>query len=139
MRDDASLVVMARRSPEHLVQGARISVDEPTLFVIVVHTERALGLEVIARRLERLLREEVALEPQARLARDERDRVRQGEQDQVVVPIGALQKRAAVVDVDVYAAIRVRMVGMQLLSELVEAGVGPDPVGSRGPPGGRTC
>ena len=39
------------------------------------------------------------------------------------MPVRTLQERAAVVDVAVHARIRERMVGMQLLSELVQARV----------------
>ena len=60
---------------------------------------RRRRLEVVAGRLHRLLGEEVALEAERRLARHERDRVRQREQDQVVLLVGALEERAAVVDV----------------------------------------
>ena len=73
------------------------TVPQPDLPVEVVHRERAVRREVGAGALDRLLGEQVALEPDGRLSGDEGDRVRQRQQDQVVVAVGLLEEGAPVV------------------------------------------
>ena len=108
--------VDARRVPVHLVERAGQAIDQPRLAVEVVHREDPARRQVRLRRLHRSRREQVALETQRRLARDERERVRQREQDQVVALVRALEERAAVGDVHVDPRIVVRMLGIELAS-----------------------
>ena len=84
-RGDLRDGVHARRVPERVGERAGEPVDDPLLAVEVVHRERAARREVIARGLRRLQREQVALQAQRTRARDQRQRVGQREQDQVVL------------------------------------------------------
>ena len=83
---------------------------------------------MIASSFHRLSGEQVALEPEARLARDQCERVGKGEEDEVVPTVGALEERAPVVDVDVHPRVAVRMIRVQLLPQLVEAWVDLDSI-----------
>src|ERR1039457_3706337 len=59
----------ARRVTEDLVLRPGQTIEEPGLSVEVVHGEDAVRLQAVARRLERLFREQVTLESNRRLAR----------------------------------------------------------------------
>jgi hypothetical protein len=91
-------VIEARLVAEDGLHGAR-QTREHDREVVVVDGEHAPGLQVVLHGIERLDREQVALEPERRLPRHQRQRVRQREQDQVVARVGVLQERAAVVHV----------------------------------------
>src|SRR5947208_2454698 len=69
---------------------------------------------MIAGSLERLLREEIALKSKRRLAGEERQRVREREDDEVVGVICALQKCPAIIDDPVDPRVLVRMAWVEL-------------------------
>ena len=98
---DAGIVAEDAR---HRVRVAREHVRP----VVVVHREHPAGLQVIAHRGHRFLREQEALEAQRSLPAHERERVGQREQDQVVRAIGSLEEGSTVVDVRGDARIVVR-------------------------------
>ncbi len=104
------------------------AIDQPLLAVVVVHGERAIGLQVGARLLHRLAREQVALEPKRGLAADERQRVGQREQDQVVLLVGPLEERPPVVDVDADARVVVGSLGVTLGADLLQPRIDLDRV-----------
>ena len=81
----AAEAVHARLVPERLLHGAGQPPDQPVLAVVVVHRERPAGREMVAHRLHRLDREQVALQPQRARTGDQRQRVGQREDDQVVL------------------------------------------------------
>ena len=88
----------AGRPPERVLDRGRVPALQERR-VVVVHRERAARCQVGAHRLERLLGEQVALQPDPRLPGQRGQRVGQREQDQVVVLRGVLQEGAAVIDV----------------------------------------
>ena len=94
--------------------------DEPFLAVVVVDDEHAVGGQVVAHRLERLLGEQERLEPDVRGRADEGQRVRQREDDEVVLLVRVAQERAAVVDVDGDPRILVRVVRVEVDAELLD-------------------
>ncbi len=83
---------------------------------------------MVARGLERFLREEVALESELAVAGDERHRVGQREDDQVVRVARALEERASVVDLHVDPRVVVRVIGVPLLADLVDPRIDLDGV-----------
>ena len=97
--------------------------DQPVFAVVVVHREHAVGFQAVTGCLQGLLGEQEALEAQRRLSRQEGDRVGQGQQDQVVLAVGALQEGPSVVDVDLNARVVVGAVGVVVAAQFVEAGV----------------
>ena len=123
---DASGAVDARRVPVHLIERAGESIDQPRLPVEVVHAEDAVGRQMRLRRLHRSGREQVALEAEGGLPCQERQRVRQREQDHVVAIGRPLEERPAVGDVHVDARVVVRMLRIELDPQLVEVGVDLD-------------
>ena len=72
--------------------------DQPRLAVVVVEHEDAVVGEVVADARERLFGEQERLQPDVGRLADQRQRVGQGEDDQVVLLVGVAQERAAVVD-----------------------------------------
>ncbi len=96
--------------------------------VVVVHGERAARGQVIADGPHRVQREEVALQAQPALPRDERQRVRQREQDQVVPLVRPLQERATVVDVHAHPRVLIGMVRMQVAPQPLQDGIDLDGV-----------
>ena len=114
--------------PYAALEGPGQAIDQPPLAVVVVHGEGAIGLEVGARLLHRLAREEVALEPKGGLAADERQGVGEGEQDQVVLLVGPLKEGSPVVDVDADARVVVWVLRVTLGADLLEARVDLDRV-----------
>ena len=114
--------------PERSRGRAREPVDQPVLAVEVVHREATVGLEVVVRRAQGLLGEQEGLESDLRGAVDERERVGQGEQDQVVLRVGVLQEGPAVVHVGGDALVLVGVVGVVLAAELQDPGVDLDGV-----------
>src|SRR5439155_3242583 len=64
--------------------------------------------------------EEVALEPQCRLALHQREGVGQREQDQVVLPAGSLEEGATVLDVLMHPRVGVDVIGVVQLAELIQ-------------------
>ena len=100
--------------PERGGRGAGQPVDQPVLAVVVVHRERAVGGQVLAGGGQGLFGEQEALQPDLRGPGDQGQRVGQGEQDQVVLGVGGLQERPAVVDVPGDPRIVVGVVGVLL-------------------------
>ena len=86
--------------PEDLLGHLRQPADDPALAVEVVHREHAAGLEPRLDVAERLLGEQEALQPEARIARVQHQRIDQGVDDQVVLAVGLADEAAAVVEVD---------------------------------------
>jgi len=117
----------ARREPVDLVERAGVAVEQERL-VVVVHREGPARLQVTAHLAHRLRREEVVLEPQARLPGEQRQRVREREEDQVVFAVGALDERAPVVHVRVDARVLVRMIRVVAPPEVLELRVDLDRV-----------
>ena len=66
---------------------------------------------------EGFLGEEVALEAQVGLTRDERQRVRQCVEDEVVGRIGSPQERSPVIDDDPHPRVLIRLVGVALFPQ----------------------
>ena len=104
-----------------------VAVEQPGL-VVVVHRERAARPEQRARPVERLGGEEVVLEAQRRLPGDDRRRVGQGEQHEVVARVGALHEGAPVVDVHRHPRVGVGLVRMPVAPDLHERRVDLDRV-----------
>ena len=73
-------------------------------------------------------REQVALQAERRLPADQRQRVGQGEQDQVVGCVGLFQEGAAVIDVDRYARILVGVIRVQFGTDLLQLRIDLDGV-----------
>ncbi len=113
-------LVEARLVAEDLVDGAGEPVDQPRLAVVVVHREDAVLGEVVARLGDGLLGEQVRLEPELAGARDEGQRVGQGEEDEVVLLVVARQEGATVVDVDADARVVVGLVRVDLAADLLD-------------------
>jgi hypothetical protein len=86
------------------------------------------GLQVLARRAQRLLGEQERLEPDLRGAVDQREGVGQGEEDEVVARPRVLQERPPVVDMGRHPPVLVGVVGVVLTPELQDAGVDLDGV-----------
>jgi hypothetical protein len=80
--------------------AAGVALQQPRL-VVVVHREDAIRLQVRARLLHGLDGEQVVLQAQRRLAGDDRERVGQGQHDEVIAPVRPFQERPAAVDVGV--------------------------------------
>ena len=100
-----------RRMPEG--SGDRLGVAiEHVGPVVVVHREDPAGAQVAPHRLHRLQGEQVALEAQRGLAADERQRVRQGEDDQIVAAVAALEIGSPVVDVHADPRVLVGVIGV---------------------------
>ena len=100
--------LVAERVVEHLGELG----DQPVVAVVVVEHEDAVLGEVVAHAGERLLGEQERLEPELALLADQRQRVGQREDDEVVLLVGRAQERAAVVDVAGDARVGVRLVGV---------------------------
>ena len=101
----AAVAEGVRRLVEGRLEHARQLSEQPVFAVVVVEHDRPVRRQVGARFAERLLGEQEALQAQAGELRGQRQRVGQGEDDQVVL-VGALaQERAPVVDVDVDARV----------------------------------
>ena len=103
-------------------------VDQPVLAVVVVHREPAAGGEVVAGGCDRLRGEQVGLQPDRARAADQHQGVGQGEQDQVVLRVGLLEERAAVVDVGEHPRVLVGAVGVAFPPDLQDARVDLDGV-----------
>ncbi len=86
------------------------------------------GCEVVTHAFHGLAREEVALEPEGALSAHERQRVGQGEQDQVVRPIAPLEERPTVIDVDGHARVLIRTRGVLVPAGPLEDGIDLDGV-----------
>ena len=112
--------VEARRRAERALQRGGQAIHEPVHPVVVVDGEHTARLQVLAHGLERLFGEEVALEPDRRLSTHERQGIGEGEENQVVLLLGALQERPTIVRDAADARILVRVVGMELCTELLE-------------------
>ena len=78
-------VTAADRVRTPSADGVGQAIDQPLLAEVVVEHHHAARRQVLAHRLERLLREHVALEPHAGEARLHRQRVDQREHDEVVL------------------------------------------------------
>ncbi len=86
---------------------------------------------MITRRLGGLQGEQIALEPQRTRPGHERQRVGQREQDQVVLLIGLLQERTAVVDVHADPGVLIGVIGIVLRAEALQRRVDLDRVDVR--------
>ena len=106
-------------------ERARVAVAEPRL-VVVVHRECSAGLEQLLHAFHRLLGEEVVLEPQHALPCEERERVGQREDDQVVAVVCVLHVGAAIVDVFRHARVLPRMIRVVLTAEPLDLRVDLD-------------
>jgi hypothetical protein len=124
----------ARRAAEDRGHRAGVALQQPRL-VVVVHGEHAVGPQVAAGLGDRLDGEQVALQAQGRLAGDDRERVGQGQHDQVVAAAGLLQERPAVVDVGRDPRVEVGAVGVAVTSQALQGRVDLDRVHVPGPVG----
>ena len=77
--------------------------------------------------------EQVVLQAQGRLAGDDRERVGQGQQHEVVAPVGPLQERPAVVDVGRDPRVGVGAVGVAVAAQPLQCRVDLDRVDPPGP------
>jgi hypothetical protein len=107
----------AGRLPERVQHRGRVAVVQ-VVRVVVVHGHGAAGGQVRPGGLDRLLGEQVALQPQVGLPVDRGQRVGQREQDQVVVLLGVLQEGPAVSVVQGHPRAVVRVVRVLALAEL---------------------
>ena len=92
------------------------------------------GLQALPHVVERLLGEQVALEPDVAVAAVQDERIDQRVDDQVVLLVGRLQEVAAVVQVHDDARIVVGAVGMIALAEALDHRIDLDRVDARGAP-----
>src|SRR5205085_7286701 len=72
-----------------------------------------------SRSVERVLGEKKTFEPQIRDAGSESERIRQREDDEIVLPDGIAEKNAAIVVHQLDARIGIRPIGVQLRAELL--------------------
>ena len=105
--------IQARARAEDLRQGRRVP-SEDVWPVVVVHGECAFGFEVGPHGLEGFSREQEALEPERSLPRDEDERVRKSEEDEVILPIAPLEERSAILHVITDPRVLIRPVRMAL-------------------------
>ncbi|MFN8518307.1 MAG: hypothetical protein U0667_02710 [Chloroflexota bacterium] len=112
-----------RRATERVLEHRGDLGHQPWLAVVVVEHEDAVVAQVVGDRLERLLGEQERLQAHVRGLADQRQRVRQGEDDDVVLLVGAAQERAAVIDVAVHPWVVVGLVGVVLDADLLDARV----------------
>ena len=105
---------------------ARQPVDQPRLAVVVVHREGAVRLQMTPHGLHRLAGEQEGFEADLRGAADQRQRIRQREQDQVVLLVRAFQEGAAVVDVPRHARIGIRAIDVLFAADLEDAWIDVD-------------
>ena len=88
----------------------------------------AAGRQVVAGLAHRFLGEQERLEPDAGRRADQRQRVGQGVDDEVVLLVRAVEERPAVVDVDGHPRIRVDVLGVEVAADLGELRVDLDRV-----------
>ena len=113
--------------PVDIVERARVAIEKERL-VVVVHREGPARIQVSPDRRHRLLCEEVVLEPKRALPCEQRQRVGQREQDEVVVVLRLLDEGAPVIDVDAHARVLVRPARMERLAERLDLGIDLDGV-----------
>ena len=94
--------------------------DEPWLAVVVVGDEHAVRLQDAPDVLERLAREQKALQTDARETRVQDQRVDERVDDEVVPSVRPAHEAAAIVDVHGDARIRVRLVRMIAPAQIVD-------------------
>ena len=111
-----------------MIEGARQTIREPLFSVEVVHHERSTRREMSASRLERLLREEVALEADRRLPGHERERVGKREDDEVVGSVRALQEGTTIRDDAGHPRVIVWVFGMVLDADRLDLRIDLDGV-----------
>ena len=119
--------IQARARAEGLRQRRRVP-SEHVWPVVVVHGERAFGFEVGPHGLEGFSREQEALEPQRSLPRDQDERVRKSEEDEVILPIAPLEERSAILDVITDPRVLIGPVRVALSTEPLEDRVDLDGV-----------
>ena len=108
------------RSSESVVGQGRQAADEPAVPVRVVHDEDAVWLQVRLHVANRLLGKQVAFEPDARVARMQRERIDERIHDHVVFHAALAEESSAVGQVDTDARIAVGLVGMLESSDVVD-------------------
>ena len=117
-----------RLRAEYLLSHFRQPADHPALPVEVVHGEDPFGLQGPPHILESLACEQEVLQPQAGVARMQHQRVDQRVHREVVRAARVAREAAAVVEVDGYACVGIRLVGMQAAADLVDQWVDFDGV-----------
>ena len=93
------------------------------------------GLQVRSDLAQRLFGEQIALEPERRLPREHGERVRDGEQDEVVPSIGVVEEGTTILDVHGHPRVLVRMVRVEVTSQSIDQRVDLDGVHVRRPLG----
>ena len=109
-----------RRTAEGFFSHRGDTCHNPALTEIVIRDKNAAGFEHPSDAGKCLLREQVALEANIRVAAVEDQGVDQGIDDQVVLPIGHTEKMPAVVQVFNNTRILVRMVGMVMNPDILD-------------------
>ena len=113
---------------EDVGQGACQPIRQPLFAVEVIHSEGTARCKVIPSRLERLLREEVALQAQSGLTGEKREGVRQCENDEIVCVVRALKECPTVIVDAMHARVLIRMVRMELHTNGHQFGINLDGV-----------
>ena len=106
---------------------------QPGLAVVVVQNEDPVRTQVISNGLEGFDREQERLEPQVSRGTDERERIRQREDDHVVVLGRGSQECPAVVDIPAHARVGVWPQGMLVHADLLDCRVYLDGIDVLGP------
>ena len=86
----------------------------------MVHRDRAVRLQVVPDLLHRVAGEQVALEPKRRLTGEDRERVGDRVEDEVVAAIGVVEEGPAVLDVHGDPRVLVRMIRMAVAAEPIQ-------------------
>ena len=129
---DAQQRLASRTRPEHVGELGH----QPVLPVVVVEHEDAVSGEVVATAAKACSVNRKDSRRRLAVCADQRQRVGQREDDQVVLLVGAAQEGAAVVDVARDARVLVGLVGVLVDADLLDARVdldGVDVLARRGP------
>jgi hypothetical protein len=110
--------VQAGTGAEDLREGPREPIGQPALTVVVVDREGPVGFEMIGSGLEGFASEQVTLQPHRGLATEQRQRVRQGEDDEIVTVVTPLEERPAIIDEPMDPRIGVRSLRVETLTDL---------------------
>ena len=118
-RTDTLAELEARWVAERPGQSVRVAVHHHRQ-VVVVHRDHSPGLQVLVDLLHRFAGEQVALQPQRRLTGEDRERIGDRVQDEVVSALGVVEERPTVLDVHRHARVLIRVVGVMVATESIQ-------------------